>query len=79
MYLRIGRKKRKTNVKKSSSNAEETAGDPSLSSGAAVLTAFQPPSSVRTSSGDAEETAGDPSPDDAKETVVTLVCHLVLL
>ena len=56
--MRIGRKKRKTNVKKSSSNAEETGGDPSLSSGAAVVTVFEPPSSVRTSPGNAEETSG---------------------
>jgi len=58
LYLRIGRKKCKTNVKKSSSNAEETAGDPSpddaketggdpsLSSGAAVVTVFEPPFSA---------------------------------
>ena len=62
----IGRKKRKTNAKKYSSNAketagdpspgdaEETAGDPSLLSGAAVVTLYDPSSSVRTSPGNAE-------------------------
>ena len=58
LYLCIGRKKRKATVKKSSSNAketggdrspgngEETVGDPSLSSDAAVVTVFEPPFSA---------------------------------